>query len=111
MRPVDVLIERIGTSLPYEWGNADDEGVPWEGGYVWTTHDTYDLLTEALGDILFNDSELVSDVVDALPEHAWVEHHPLALRLGERLSSPWEASARSVKHHRRYFFSDFRYPR
>src|SRR5579863_522995 len=29
--PVDVLIERIGSSLPYEWGNADDEGVGWEG--------------------------------------------------------------------------------
>jgi hypothetical protein len=108
--PLDVLIERIGTSLPYEWGNADDEGVPWEGGYVWTTHDTYDLLTDALGDIPFNDSELISDVVGALPEHAWVERDPLALRPGERLSSAWQDFGEIVKHYRRYFFAEFRYP-
>jgi len=44
--PLDVLIERIGTSLPAEWGNADDEGVGWEGGYVGKTYDTYDLITK-----------------------------------------------------------------
>jgi hypothetical protein len=48
--PLDDLTERIGTSLPYKWSNADDEGVPWEGGYAGTTYDTYDLLTVALED-------------------------------------------------------------
>jgi hypothetical protein len=66
--PLDVLIERIGTSLPVEWGNADDEGVGWEGGYVGRTYDTYDLITET-GDPPLNDSELIADVVRALPQH------------------------------------------
>src|SRR5450759_5559422 len=64
--PLDVLIERIGTSLPAEWGNADDEGVGWEGGYVGKTYDTWDLITET-GDPPLNHSELIADVVRALP--------------------------------------------
>jgi hypothetical protein len=106
--PLDVLIERIGTSLPYEWGNADDELVPWEGGYVGTTHDTWDLLTDALGDSPLNDGDLIADVVGALPDHAWAQRDFLRLRPHERLSSAWEDFGVIVKHHRRYFFDDFR---
>jgi hypothetical protein len=105
--PLEVLIERIGTSLPYEWGNADDEGVPWEGGYVGATYDTYDLLTHALGDTPLNNSELIADVVGALPQHAWVQRDFLRLRPQERLSSAWEDFCVVVKHYRRYFFADF----
>jgi hypothetical protein len=65
--PIDVLIERIGSSLPYEWGNADDEGVSWDGGYIGKTYDTYDLLTE-VDDPPLNHSELIADVVRALPQ-------------------------------------------
>lgn len=107
--PLDVLIERIGTSLPYEWGNADDEGVPWEGGYVGTTHGTYDLLTDALGDIPLNDGELIADVAGALPEHAWAQRDFFRLRPEDRLSSAWEDFGVIVKHYRRYFFADFRH--
>jgi hypothetical protein len=107
--PLDVLIERIGTSLPHEWRNADDEGVPWEGGYVGATYDSYDLLTDALGDIPLNHDELVSDVVGSLPEHAWAQRDYLRLRPADRLSSAWEDFGTIVKHHRRYFFADFRH--
>jgi hypothetical protein len=107
--PLDVLIERIGTSLPHEWANADDEGVPWEGGYVGATYDSYDLLTDALGDIPLNQSELIADVVDSLPQHAWAQRDYIRLRPEDRLSSAWEDFGEIVKHYRRYFFADFRY--
>jgi hypothetical protein len=103
--PLDVLIERIGTSLPAEWGNADDEGVGWEGGYVGTTYDTYDLITET-GDPPLNHSELITDVVRALPEHAWAQRDFYRLRPDERMRYGWKEFGETVKHHRRYFFSD-----
>jgi hypothetical protein len=103
--PLDVLIERIGTSVPAEWGNADDEGVGWEGGYVGKTYDTYDLITEA-GDPPLNHSDLIADVVRALPEQAWAQRDFYRLRPDERMRYGWEEFAETVKHHRRYFFSD-----
>lgn len=103
--PLDVLIELIGTSLPVEWGNADDEGVGWEGGYVGTTYDTYDLITET-GDPPLNDSELIADVVGALPDQEWAQRDFYRLRPDQRLRSGWEEFAETVKHYRRYFFSD-----
>lgn len=103
--PLDVLIERMGTSLPAEWGNADDEGVGWEGGYVGNTYDTYDLITET-ADPPLNDSELIADVVRALPGHAWAQRDFYRLRPDQRLLSGWEGFAETVKHYRRYFFSD-----
>lgn len=103
--PIDVLIERIGSSLPAEWGNADDEGVGWEGGYVGKTYDTYDLITEA-GDPPLNHSELITDVVRALPQQAWAQRDFYRLRTDLRLRYGWEEFASTVKHHRRYFFSN-----
>jgi hypothetical protein len=103
--PVDALIERIGTSLPAEWGNADDEGVGWEGGYVGETYDTYDLITET-GNPPLNHGDLIADVVRALPQQAWAQRDFYRLRPDERMGSAWGEFAETVKHHRRYFFSD-----
>lgn len=103
--PIDVLLERIGSSLPYEWGNADDEGVGWEGGYVGKTYDTWDLLTEA-GDPPLNHSELIADVVGALPQQTWAQRDFYRLRPDQRMRYGWQEFGRTVKHHRRYFFAD-----
>jgi hypothetical protein len=103
--PIDVLIERIGSSLPYEWGNADDEGVGWDGGYVGKTYDTYELLTEA-GDPPLNHPELITDVVRALPQQAWAQRNFYRLRPDLRLRYGWKEFGQTVKHHRRYFFAD-----
>jgi hypothetical protein len=103
--PIDVLIERIGLSLPYEWGNADDEGVGWEGGYVGKTYDTYELLTEA-GDPPLTHPELIADVVHALPQQMWAQRDFYRLRLDQRMRYGWEEFGKTVKHHRRYFFAD-----
>lgn len=91
---VDLIVERIGTSLPFEWGNADDEGVGWEGGYVHKTWDTWDLITEAI-DSPLNNGDLISDVVGALPEQGWVQRDFYRLSDGDRLIFGWGTSAKS----------------
>jgi hypothetical protein len=103
--PLDTLIERIATSLPAEWGNADDEVVGWEGGYVDPTYDTWDLLTEA-GAPPLNHTELIADVVRALPQQAWAQRDFYRLRPDQRMRYGWKEFGETVKHHRRYFFSD-----
>lgn len=102
---LDLVIERIGTSLPHEWGSADDEGVGWEGGYVGQTYDSWDLVTEAL-DWPLNHRELIADVAAALPGQAWAQRDFYRLRPDERLRFGWEEFGDIVKHRRRYFFSD-----
>lgn len=103
--PVDVIVERFAESLPQEWGGADEETIPWEGGYVWETLDTWDLVTDGLNWPL-NDSDLIADVVWALPEQAWVQRDFYRLTPSERLRFAWSDFVQIVKHERRYFFSD-----
>jgi hypothetical protein len=100
-----LVIERIATGVQLEWANADNEGVGWEGGYVGTTYDTYDLLTDAI-EAPLNDGDLIFDVVNALPEHTWAQRDFYRLLPHQRLQFGWEDFGRSVKHGRRYFFSD-----
>jgi hypothetical protein len=103
---IDVLIERIATSIPFEWRGADDEGVAWdEGDYVGETYDSWDLITD-LGPL--NHGDLIADVVRALPEHAWVQRDFYRLRPDERLVFGWRQFGEIVKHRRRYFFADDR---
>jgi hypothetical protein len=102
---LDLVIERIATGLKHEWGNADDEEVPWEGGYAGTTYDTYDLLVEIVDGPL-NHSDLITDVVNALPDHRWAQRDYFRLLPHQRLQYGWEDFGRIVKHRRRYFFSD-----
>lgn len=103
---VDLIVERFAESLPQEWRGADEEGIPWEGGYVWGTTDTWDLVTDKLNWPL-NDSDLIRDVVWALPEQAWVQRDFYRLTPSERLRFAWSDFVRIVKHERRYFFSDY----
>lgn len=103
--PIDVLIERIATSLSFEWGNADDEGVGWEGGYVGGTYDSWDLITE-VADPPLNHAELIADVVGALPQQAWAQRDFYMLRPDLRLRYGWKQFSKTVKHYRRYFFAD-----
>jgi HEPN/RES N-terminal domain 1/RES domain len=103
---VDLIVERIATSLPFEWAGADDEGVGWEGGYVDKTLDTWTLVTDGL-DWPLNNSELISDVAAALPEIAWVRRDHYALSPSDRLLFGWDQFGQIVKHRSRYFFSDW----
>jgi RES domain-containing protein len=104
--PIDLIIERVATSLPYEWRNADDEGVAWdEGEYVGETFNSWDLLEKLDA---FNDGELLRDVATALPEHSWAQRDFYRLRPDERLIFGWESFGEVVKHRRRYFFADHR---
>lgn len=91
---LDVLIERIAIGLKHEWRDADDEGVPWEGGYVGKTYDSYDVLTDAV-DSPLNDGDLIADVANALTATAWAQRDFFRLVPPLRLQFAWGPSGRS----------------
>jgi HEPN/RES N-terminal domain 1/RES domain len=80
--------------------------VPWEGGYVGTTYDTWDLLYDEV-ETPFTNEDLMNDVIGALPEHRWAQRDFYRLRPHVRLQLGWENFSQTVKHQRRFFFADY----
>jgi HEPN/RES N-terminal domain 1 len=71
---LNVLLEAFVRGLRTEYGDADDEGVYYdgrEGGYQWATRDTWDLIGDFY-DVLVGDG-LLDAIRDAMHDRAWVE--------------------------------------
>jgi hypothetical protein len=103
--PVDELAELVFESITAEWGHADDEGVPWEGGYQLVSPlSTYELLSTEGDEQLCSEDGLLTDLADGIGGDAWVPRDFLLSRFHDRLISAWEALGKTVKHDRRYFF-------
>lgn len=102
--PIDQIIQRIAEGLQEEWGNADDEGVAWDGGYAGATYNSWELLED---ESVLNDQVLFADVHAALPEHAWAQRDYYRLRPHLRMLLGWDDFGKIVKHRRRYFFADY----
>ena len=86
------LLEAFVEGLQTEYGDADDEGVYYdgrEGGYQWhPTWDTWDLV-EDFSDVLTGEG-LLDAVQEAMDDRVWVEVHLKHLRDGiyEPILSP-----------------------
>lgn len=90
------LCEFIVDQVTSEFGDADNEFVPYdggEGGYQFETHDTQELLFDILLlEVL--DNALAKDIVNGLPDCAWSRKWTVDRDLkSELLSGWWEYSA------------------
>jgi hypothetical protein len=103
---LDVLLEAFVRGLRAEYGDADDEGVYYdgrEGGYQWhRMWDTYDLVEE-FGDVLVGDG-LLDAVQDAMTLRTWVEVDFIQPRRDEALFASWERFCKAVQYETRYVF-------
>jgi hypothetical protein len=103
---LDVLLEAFVNGLRTEYGDADDEGVGWdgrEGGYQWhRTWDTYELVEE-FGDVLVGEG-LLDAVQEAMDNRIWVEAHFIQPRRDEALFAGWERFCEAVQYKTRYVF-------
>ena len=99
---VGELAEVVLDGLERAYGNADDEGVPWEGGYVLVEP----MLSVALieEEEAFNDPKLVRDIASAMPHDLWVPRDFIRLSPYQRLRTGWDSFVELVKHQARYFF-------
>ncbi len=96
------IVERIET----EWGDPNDEGVPWdsgEGGWVIPgVYDTYDLFFYELETII-NDDFLV-DLIMLEGDRQWCQRGFWSLTPSDELISSWHEFSQRVKHFTRYVF-------
>lgn len=102
---LDVLLEVFVSGLRTEYGDANDEGVAYEsaeGGYLWSTKDTWDLVSE-FDDVLINE-QLLEAVRDAVEDRTWVEVNWARRREDEILLDSWKAFCEEVKYKTRYVF-------
>jgi hypothetical protein len=101
--PVDEVVLLILEGIESEWGNADDEGVPYEsaeGGYQWPTVDTQDLLDYEIY-LEIENEDLKDDICRALPDYNW---HKKESQGPELPLYSWRYFSNLVKHRTRFFF-------
>lgn len=101
---VDEIIDRIRVGLESEWEDAD-ESVPYvsrEGGFLYPTYDSHELLTE-VGFYAGND-ELQDKIAWALPDRPWVEKDWQVGSRDQVLRDSWDRFSELVKHRHRYLF-------
>lgn len=101
--PFDDFAQKFLRGIESAWGDPNNEGVAWDGGWVGDVIDTYDLITEQL-DIGFSSEELSSDLIDSLSNHQWCQRNFYELPLHQALLSGWNEFTRVVKHEARYVF-------
>lgn len=101
---VNVLMEAIADALRSEYGDPDNEGVPYdtsEGGYQLPTMDTREVLEE-VGDPFENDN-LRDDVLSAF-DADWCQKNVWQLPKAEALQFGWKHFCDLVKYRARYVF-------
>jgi hypothetical protein len=104
--PLDTLLGAFVSGLRTEYGDADDEGVFWdgqEGGYQWGVKwNTWDLVDQ-FGDVLTGEG-LVDAVRNAMHDRVWVEVDFAHPSQDEALSWSWDHFREAVLHETRYVF-------
>lgn len=101
--PVDELVAVIHAGLASEYGDANEEGLPYEsreGGWQGEVQDAYDLLWGTL-----TDERLLADVSGAMADTIWVQRDYWRLRPHQALAFGWERFCDVVTHRHRFLFA------
>jgi hypothetical protein len=102
--PFDSVMEIIAEGLQSEWNDADNEFIPYEsaeGGYQANTHHSYDLVWDYVSP---SNDRIAREIIDALPDHVWVERGYWSLSRSQALWYGWKDFCELVKHQNRYMF-------
>jgi hypothetical protein len=102
--PFDSVMEVIAEGLKSEWNDANNESIPYEsaeGGYQADTTSSYDLVWNV---VCPKNESLAQEIIDALPDHVWVERQYYSLTQDQALWYGWENFCEVVKHQNRYMF-------
>jgi len=89
-----------GISSEYE--DPNNEGVPWEKGWMGDVYDTYDLVYEEIG--LEADEPVLDDIISSLSDRQWCQRGFFQLKPKDVLKYGWNEFVRLVKHKARYVF-------
>jgi hypothetical protein len=103
---LEVVVEIIADVLHTYWGDANDEGVPYdgsEGGWQGEVTDAWNVLEDHFrGDF---DEECWEDIFGCFLGDSALVEHPYGGLVGERLlTHGWRDFCETVKHQKRYIF-------
>lgn len=97
------FVEKVLEGIYSEWSDPNDEGVPWEKGWVGEVFSAYELLHEE-GIIEFRSPDLLADVQHSLVDLQFCQKNFYELRLSQALAAGWEEFTHLIKHKSRYAF-------
>jgi len=111
-RPIAAHMDRVMgfilEGIEFEWGDPDNEGVPYEtaeGGYQGKVIDSYDLITDEIWDELeIKSDSLREDIINSIIDRQWCQRNFWTLRPEEALVFSWEQFVEQVKYRARYVF-------
>lgn len=99
------VLEFIAEGISHEWGNPENEGVPYEsreGGWQGLTIDSDDLMAHVEPEMI-ND-ELIDDVIGAFSDQQWCQKNYFSLKDEDALRYGWDGFCDKIKHQSRYVF-------
>lgn len=103
---VNCVMEEIYFGIRQEWGDPDNEGVPWEsaeGGYQGNVIDSWDLLREELELGILNE-DLFHDLHSSISHRQWCQRNFWRLLPQKELAFDWRRFSELVKHESRFVF-------
>jgi hypothetical protein len=101
----DVFMEAFMVGVDNRFEQADDAGMPWEGGYVFETFEHYELPDSfdwvAAGE---HDVAVVDEISDRLAEKTYASRWWLATEPDEAFSTAWKDFCEQILHRTRFVF-------
>ncbi len=99
---VNAVFELLSDGFEFEWGDPNDEGVPWEQGWVGDVLFTDDML--ASSDDPFAGDGIREQFVQSFSDRQWCQRHYWELPLHKALMSGWQEFTDVVLHKQRFLF-------
>lgn len=101
----DVLMEAFMVGVHNMFEQADDAGMPWEGGYVFETYDQGDVV-DSVGVIATGDHELeiMEEIHSCMEEKTYASRWWIAVEPHEAFTDTWRDFREQIMHRTRFVF-------
>lgn len=101
----DAFMEAFMVGVNNLFEQADNAGMPWEGGYVFTTYNWYELPDE-FGWVTAGDhaDKVLEEISDRLAEKSYASRWWLQSEPGEAYSTAWKDFKEQIMHRTRFVF-------
>jgi hypothetical protein len=101
----DVFMEAFMVGVNNEFEQADNAGMPWDGGYVFTTYDHWDI-PDSFDDVASDEhaEEVLDTIRDSLVDKVYASRWWIALEPDKAFSSAWQEFCDQIQHHTRFVF-------
>jgi len=104
--PIDDVIGLIVEGIEFEWGDPNNEGVPWEskeGGWQGKVYDAYEILVDQV-ELTIENEKLFQDILNSISNRQWCQKNFYQLPPEKVLILGWDEFSKQVKYNTRYVF-------